>query len=436
MDFKKLMLAQIVIMTALFDAAQAENREYTADEQTSYTAAETEHKRLKAAWQTAENLKKMNDDLPKDIVAPVVEPAAVSDAASLQVNAGDNLAADKPYDNIGDMLMDVAGTKNGSALAMERLVKAKLNTETGADGNFLVQTDFVGSLLKKVVSVSQIYSRVNELIIKGNAASIPAVDESSRADGSRFGGITVDWIREGAAGNLSQPKFRNLDIKLSKLMALVSATSEMLEDSALLTSWVMMAFPAEMAFQKDQAVYNGDGNGKPLGFMNSGALVTVAKESGQDAATVVYENIVKMWARMTASRMPRAAWFVTQQVLEQLPLMNLSVGTGGSVVYLPTGGASATPYSSLLGLPVIPIEQATALGQKGDIVLADLSDYIAIAKGGLKTASSIHVDFDKDSTSFRFVQRLNGAPYTRTKLQSKASATFFTSPYITLAERS
>jgi HK97 family phage major capsid protein len=261
------------------------------------------------------------------------------------------------------------------------------------------------------------------------------VDETSRADGSRFGGIAVNWVREGAEGEYKQPKFRNLDLKLSKLMGLVSVTSEMLEDAALLASWVQSAFPAEMAFAIDQAIYNGDGLGKPLGIMNSGALVTVAKEGSQAADTVVYENVIKMWARMPASRMSRAAWFITQQVLEQLPLMNLSVGTGGAPVYLPAAGASEAPYSTLLGRPVIPIEQAATLGDKGDIVLADMTDYVAIVKGGLKTESSIHVDFDKDKQSFRFIRRLNGAPYSRVALESRANSSFKTSPYITLAER-
>jgi len=146
-----------------------------------------------------------------------------------------------------------------------------------------------------------------------------------------------------------------------------------------------------------------------------------------------------MWARMPASRMARAVWFITQQGLEQLPLMNLSVGTGGAPVYLPNGGAvgtaAAAPYSTLLGRPVVPIEQAAALGDLGDIVLADMSDYVAITKGGLKTDSSIHVDFDKAKTSFRFIRRVNGAPYTRTSLASRANSSFLTSPYITLAER-
>lgn len=442
MDYIKLMVAQLAIMEKLFEAAQAEKRDFTDDEQKQYSAAEKEHRRLKAAKEQADKLAADKAELNAQAAAAAPQAAAVVPAsnasgAAQQVTVGDSLEAKRPYENLGAMLQDVhkVGIGSNSAAAMERLVKASLNTETGADGGFLVAPEFIGSMLEQAISMSQLYSRVNELTVTGNSASIPAVDETSRADGSRYGGIAVYWVKEGGEGTYKQPKFRNLDIKLSKLMGLVSVTSEMLEDAALLASWVQSAFPAEMAFALDQAVYNGDGNGKPLGFMNSGALVTVAKEGSQAADTIVYQNIIKMWARMPASRISRAAWFVTQQALEQFPLMNLSVGTGGAPVYLPPAGASDAPYSTLLGRPVVPIEQATALGDLGDIALADMSDYVAIAKGGIKTDTSIHVDFDKDKQSFRFIRRVNGAPYTRTKLQSKSSSTFYTSPYVTLAAR-
>lgn len=437
MDFSKLMKAQLDAMNVLFEAAQAENRDFTEDEQKDYDTAETEFNRLKAAKGKADDLAAKKAAILAGVVDTVPEPAPNSEANAQRITAGDEVATERPYANLGDMLQDVARTKtsNGGE-AMERLVKASLNTETGADGGFLIQENFVGNLLEKADAQSELFSRASELVMKkGNTANIPAVDETSRADGSRFGGIQIFWVREGGTGTYKQAKFRNLDLKLSKLMGLVSVTDEMLEDAALLTSWINLAFPAEMAFTVDQALFDGDGNGKPLGIQNSGALVVVAKEGSQPADTIVYENIVKMWARMPSKRSMRAIWYVTQQAMEQLPLMKIDVGTGGGPVFIPAGGVSAAPYATLMGRPIVSIEQAATLGNLGDITLADMSDYITITKGGLKTASSIHVDFDKDKTSFRFIRRVNGAPYTRIKLQSRASSTFYTSPYITLAAR-
>jgi len=57
-----------------------------------------------------------------------------------------------------------------------------------------------------------------------------------------------------------------------------------------------------------RAGQNPPGAGTPLGILNSTALITVAKETGQGSATVISENVNKMWKRLPApSRMaPRA----------------------------------------------------------------------------------------------------------------------------------
>ncbi len=95
----------------------------------------------------------------------------------------------------------------------------------------------------------------------------------------------------------------------------------------------------------------------PLGILNSGALVQVAKEAGQQAETAILDNLIKCWSRMPARNRANALWLINQDIEPQLYTMSLSVGTGGSVVFLPGGVASATPYSTLFGRPIIPIEQ-------------------------------------------------------------------------------
>lgn len=438
MDFAKLMQDQLDVMTALLDAAKADgNRNLKTDEQEKFDAAETEFKRLQALDKQNKAVEQMKNSIPEP---KQHEPASMSNSAGAGVQVGKDLSSTKPYNSFGDMLNDVAKTSIGApvdkGLAADRLKNANLNTGTGADGGYLIPTQFIGGMMEEAISQSKLYSQVNEIpMTVGNTAIFPGVKNESRADGQRWGGISVQWAGEGSTGDYTKAEFESRDLKLSKLIAFTKVTEEMLEDAPMIDSWIKKAYPSEMAFTLDQAVWDGDGNGKPLGFMNSDALVTVAKESGQTADTIVYENIVKMFAALDPRGINNAKWYVTPRALEQLPLMNLTVGTGGLPVYLPTGGASVAPYGTLMGRPVEVIEQANKLGDKGDIVLADLSDYISIVKGGIKTAESIHVDFASDIMAYRFVKRVNGTPYTRTKIQSRADSTFYTSPYITLAER-
>jgi HK97 family phage major capsid protein len=115
--------------------------------------------------------------------------------------------------------------------------------------------------------------------------------------------------------------------------------------------------------------------------------------------------------------------------------MSIAVGTGGIPVYMPAGGASQSPYSTLFGRPVIPIEQCSKLGDKGDIILTDLSAYVGTEKGGMQIDSSIHVQFLYDEQVFRFRYRFNGAPYYSSTVASYKNSNFTMSPFVTLEAR-
>jgi len=122
----------------------------------------------------------------------------------------------------------------------------------------------------------------------------------------------------------------------------------------------------------------------------------------------------------------------------QLHTMSVAVGTGGQLIYMPPGGLSQSPYGTLLGRPVIPIEQCQALGTVGDIILGDFSNgYILAEKGGIKSDMSIHVKFDYDESVFRFVLRVDGQPVRATALTPyKGGATATQSHFVALATRS
>jgi HK97 family phage major capsid protein len=114
--------------------------------------------------------------------------------------------------------------------------------------------------------------------------------------------------------------------------------------------------------------------------------------------------------------------------------MSIAVGTGGLPTYLPPGGLSTSPYASLMGRPVIPVEYAATIGDQGDIMLADMSQYVGIDKGGTQTASSIHVNFVYDETVFRFVYRFDGQPSWNSAL-TPYKGTNTLSPFVVLDER-
>ena len=159
-----------------------------------------------------------------------------------------------------------------------------LNETNPSDGGFLVQQDFVSELLKRTYETGILASRVKRIPIttNSNGLKINAVDEDSRANGSRWGGVQTYWESEAAELTGRKPKFRQMDLSLKKLTGLCYATDELLQDASALESVIRQAFAEEFGFKIDDAILSGSGSGEPLGILNSGAMVTVAKEADQN----------------------------------------------------------------------------------------------------------------------------------------------------------
>ena len=102
---------------------------------------------------------------------------------------------------------------------------------------------------------------------------------------------------------------------------------------------------------------------------------------------------------------------------------------------LPAGsGLNASNFPTFLGIPFVPVEYCATLGDAGDIVLADLGQYLLVDQGQMEAASSIHVRFDYGEEAFRVTYRCDGQPMWKSALTPfKGSNTI--SPFITLAAR-
>lgn len=295
----------------------------------------------------------------------------------------------------------------------EKRAASGLSEGTPSEGGFLVDQDFSSMLLETIWAESQILNQIPKLPISANSNGIkvPGIDESSRVDGSRAGGIRAYWKSEAAEKTKSKPTFRQIELDLNKLIGVAYTTDEMLSDAPLLDRVITNGFRKEFAFMLTNGVINGTGVGQLLGFMQSGCLITVSKQAGQASQTVVAENIFDMYSRLFASSKKSAMWLINQDILPQLYSMSIAVGTGGIPVFQPANGIAGQPYNSLLGCPVIEIEQAQTLGTIGDITLCDFKNgYIMAEKGGLQKDISIHVRFIYDESVFRFVLRIDGQP--------------------------
>jgi HK97 family phage major capsid protein len=267
-----------------------------------------------------------------------------------------------------------------------------------------------------------------------NAVSIPYVQGFDRSSGVTHGGVQFFWVDEEGQLTGVKPKLGQIGLRLRKLVAMAYVSNEMIEDSPQsMEALLRNMFSESLQWALEGVILNGSGIAQPLGIFNSPCLIAVDKEPGQQAATILYENIIKMFARQW--RKGSALWVCNDDTLPQLATMNLAVGTGGAPVYIPAGGASAAPYSTLLGRPVIFSEHCRSLGAKGDIYFCDWSQYLLGQKStGIKWDASLHLKFDFDQMAFRVSTRIDGQPWWNQALQPRYSSATV-SPFVTLAVR-
>lgn len=323
-----------------------------------------------------------------------------------------------------------AGTPGG-AVDPRLLQAAATGHSTGvpSEGGHLVQTDFSTFLLDNAMESAQVASQCDQVTIGPNSDSLeaPFVDETSRATGSRWGGVRVYRRAEAATVDPTKVKLGKWDLRLEDLMALTYVTDRSVSDAPALAGIINTAFSSEFSFVVDDEIIRGDGgNGQCFGVLSAGATATAGKEASQAADTIVTGNLSRMWMHLHPRKRAGAVWFYNSELEQQLDQLTLPAGTGALeprfVNYGPDG------ILRIKGRPAIALEQCSAPGDLGDIILANWKDYVLITKGGLEQAESMHVRFVYGEKCLRWMYRINGQPKQKSTLTpykgSKALASF------------
>ena len=301
-----------------------------------------------------------------------------------------------------------------------------------SDGGFFLQGETSTELVTNGFNNSEILPRTAARTLNPGTqyVTIYGIDETSRVNGSRGGGIRVYTNSELGELTASKTKFSEIRIEPTKLTGLFYASGEMMRNVTFMGQEIRQLFGEEFAFKCQDLAIRGSGAGEALGILNANALISVAKESGQKAKTINTINLSKMWSRASGKN---PVWFVNRDVTPQLDELSITAGTGALeprfVQY------DAQGVLRIKGAPVIQIEQCETLGTVGDIILADFSQYITANKGDIMEAMSIHVEFLYDQETYRFIYYFDGQPRWKSPLNPYKGSNSV-SPFVALATRS
>jgi HK97 family phage major capsid protein len=411
-------------------AMTPEEKKTFAELGTKITAVEAQiedHKDLLAAAIAA-------NEIERD---PKATPAVQDGDVAVDVRLGENRADKDPKRGFADH-RDFLGAVMAAGRGKRVDARLKPLATQGSDeqgeysdpaGGFLVPHGVAPGILSIAPENDPLDGLITAVPMTAPTVSFNARVDKNHAT-SVSGGFTVTRRPETVDGTASRGAFEQVVLTANEEFGLAFASERIINDSP--TSFVAIiqaGMASEYVANAMNERINGSGTGERQGALNAGCKIEVAKESNQNAATIIKENIDKMAAR--CYRYSGALWLANHNTRPQLKSLVQVVGTGGNAVPYFTGVPGGAEY--LDNRPIFFTEFAKALGTAGDLMLLVPSEYLEGTYQSEQYAESIHVRFAAAERGFRFYRRNDGQWWWRSALTPKNGSTL--SPVVTLATR-
>ena len=397
------------------------NREATIEEEAELGKWEADAKDLHARANTqaaVESRRLSFADLQKAATEVVEKPKALAISGGRTTILDDPKRGFSSASHFYDAVIRAAlpGGSVDRRLLMEPMAAAAgMSQNDGSGGGYAVPPEFSRTIWDGMRAMpNNLLARTTQFVVTGESLTIPANAETSRATGSRYGGVRGYWIAEADTITTSFPKLRQIKLEPQQLAVLVPVTDKLLKNASALSQYVNTASTEEIDFMVGNGIVNGDGHGKPAGIMTAACKVQVTRTT---ASKFFQKDVANMWARLHSRAMTNAVWLIDQSVIPELfnmfhAVTNVAgtenVGGFSASLYNPTPSANA-PWGTLVGRPILITEYGKALGTSGDVILWDPASYLTgVGSGGVDQQTSIHVYFATAQTAFRFMFAVDG----------------------------
>jgi len=314
------------------------------------------------------------------------------------------------------------------------LAAAGSDEQSGASnpfGAFLLPTALAPNVLSIDPMLDPTASLVSSIPMETRSIELPFLVDKNHSGGSYVGGQR--WLRraETQAAISSRSQLGQCKLTATALTGLTFSSNELLADSPVSVAAMIQAnFARGLAPTLLDEKINGTGVGQFLGVINAPATISIAKEGSQTADTIVGANISKMRAR--AYNYGSCIWMASPDALPALTQAHLTM-TNTDIPLFTFGNGLDRP-DTLMGRPIYFVEQCPTLGDVGDLICANWSEYLVGTRGGVENSSSVHVRFIEGEEVFRAEVRNDGKPWWNTAMTPKNGGATL-SPFVTIAAR-
>ena len=406
---------------ALVEAAEAENRDFTDDEQAKFDALESEIDRVKGEIATVEQMAERR----RNMAGVPTGRNSVNDLNPEETGGFANLGEFAASVHHAVRSRDIGGVVDPRLVTM---AQAEVHQGGQTDGEgYMLPPQYRDQIWELVTGFDEFGGVIDEEPTARREVKLYGDETTPWASA----GITAYWRAEGTKMDASKLEATERNVPLHELYTLALATEELLEDAPRLNNRLGRKAAQAIAWKKNLAIVEGNGVGQPLGWMKGKSLIKVGKKDGQVAGTLVAENIIDMFARLQTIPGDKPFWMINRDVLPQLMFLKIA----DKPMWVPSNGMADAPGGYLLGLPIRFSEFAESIGTCGDIqLISPMGYYGARRASGIKHDTSIHLYFDYNVKAFRWVFRYGGQPHLiKPVTPAKGGAT--RSHFITLADR-
>jgi len=263
----------------------------------------------------------------------------------------------------------------------QNMQKREQSMGTGKKGGFLVPREFDKEI--RAMRPEDGIVRPNAMVISAGSSTpdapidLPALDQTG--DKGVHGGMVMNWTGEtGQKKNAGDIEFIMVSLEPNNITGYVEVTNKLLNNTEAFASYLMQIMAGAIAATEEYAFYLGDGAGKPLGILNSKAVIKIERET---AGKITYNDLVDMNALIKGTDLK---WVINRTVL---PALQKMVPEDTTTLAWQASAVVGEP-DTVLGLPVLYNENSPVLGEFGDIALLDMKQY-AIKDG---TGLSVRLD--------------------------------------------
>ncbi|PSK04223.1 phage major capsid protein [Brevibacillus porteri] len=296
---------------------------------------------------------------------------------------------------------------------------------TGGEGGFAVPVEFRPDVLMISPEAAIVRSRAT-VIPAGEEApdtkiTMPALDQGTKGV---FGGVEVSWIGEGQEKPDTDGALKEVALQPHEVAATTVVTDKLLRNWTAADSFISSLLTKAMMAAEDIAFLTGNGTNKPTGVVGAAGTLTVNRAT---ANTVTYDDIVLLLAYLLPDSASSSIWVANQSIMPDLVKLR---DPAGNYIFIQGNATKGIP-ATLLGIPIRFTGKTPAKGQKGDLVLVDLSYYLIKDGSGPYIAASEHVYFKQNKTVIKAFWNVDGKPWVIAPLTLEDKVTKV-SPYVAL----